>query len=55
MLGLDARLEGRVIMVRPSMVKFESNDKANLEICDMANKPIPMVLNRQVRRQKLTN
>ncbi|KAF1842606.1 RdRP-domain-containing protein [Cucurbitaria berberidis CBS 394.84] len=47
MLALDARLEGKVMMVRPSMVKFESNDKANLEICDMANKPIPLVLNRQ--------
>ena len=30
------------------MVKFESLDKQNLEICDMANKPIPLVLNRQM-------
>lgn len=49
MLALDARLEGNIMRVRPSMVKFESNDNTNLEICDMANKPIPMVLNRQVR------
>lgn len=48
MLGLDSRLEGKVMMVRPSMIKFESSDKENLEICDTANKPIPMVLNRQV-------
>jgi hypothetical protein len=48
MLGLDVRLKGKVMLVRPSMIKFESGDKANLEICDIANKPIPLVLNRQV-------
>lgn len=30
------------------MNKFSSNDKQNLEICDVANKPIPLVLNRQM-------
>jgi hypothetical protein len=30
------------------MIKFESQDTANLEICDTANKPIPLVLNRQM-------
>lgn len=30
------------------MVKFESTDLANLEICDIASKPIPLVLNRQM-------
>jgi hypothetical protein len=29
------------------MLKFESNDR-QLEICDMASKPVPMVLNRQL-------
>jgi hypothetical protein len=29
------------------MVKFESNDR-QLEICDMASRPIPMVLNHQL-------
>ncbi|OJJ50415.1 hypothetical protein ASPZODRAFT_164365 [Penicilliopsis zonata CBS 506.65] len=48
MLALDPRLAGSVIQVRPSMVKFESDDMGNLEICDMASKPIPLVLNRQV-------
>ncbi|KAJ4291658.1 hypothetical protein N0V90_009553 [Kalmusia sp. IMI 367209] len=48
MLALDARLEGSTINVRDSMVKFESADIQNLEICDVANKPIPMVLNRQM-------
>jgi hypothetical protein len=50
MLALDPRLEGSVTCFRPSMIKFESEDTANLEICDMGNKPIPMVLNRQVCR-----
>ncbi|KAK7981199.1 FAD/NAD(P)-binding domain-containing protein [Apiospora arundinis] len=36
------------MLIRPSMVKFETDDKDNLEICDSANKPIPLVLNRQM-------
>ncbi|AEO71004.1 a8941fea-77c3-45e5-a276-955ba504fbd3 [Thermothielavioides terrestris] len=47
MLSLDPRLEGNKICIRPSMVKFESNDR-QLEICDMASRPIPMVLNHQL-------
>lgn len=49
MLALDERLEGATMNVRDSMVKFQSDDTENLEICDAANKPIPLVLNRQVR------
>lgn len=30
------------------MIKFESKAAANLEICDMGNKPIPLYLNRQM-------
>lgn len=48
MLALDTNLAGSEICIRPSMTKFESNDKPNLEICDMASKPIPLVLNRQM-------
>jgi hypothetical protein len=48
MLALDTNLTGSEIRIRPSMKKFESNDAPNLEICDMASKPIPLVLNRQM-------
>jgi hypothetical protein len=48
MLALDTRLEGSSMSVRDSMVKFESDATEYLEICDTANKPIPLVLNRQV-------
>lgn len=48
MLAVDPSLEGSVVCIRPSMKKFESNDTANLEICDTASKPIPLVLNRQM-------
>ncbi|KAF2963850.1 hypothetical protein GQX73_g9725 [Xylaria multiplex] len=48
MLSLDDTLKGCVMRVRESMLKFESPDKQNLEICDVANKPIPLVLNRQM-------
>jgi hypothetical protein len=48
MLSLDPRLQGNKVYFRPSMVKFESADVANLEICDMARKPIALVLNRPV-------
>ncbi|KKA26661.1 hypothetical protein TD95_001628 [Thielaviopsis punctulata] len=49
MLALDARLSGKVICVRKeSMVKFESTDIHELEICDMASRPLRLVLNRQI-------
>ncbi|KAI1409975.1 RdRP-domain-containing protein [Hypoxylon sp. FL1857] len=49
MLSLDDTLEGMIMRIRPeSMLKFESNDTRYLEICDMGNKPIPLVLNRQM-------
>ncbi|CAK7233787.1 hypothetical protein SCUCBS95973_008714 [Sporothrix curviconia] len=48
MLSLDTRLEGRQICLRPSMIKFESSENTNLEICDMAVQPIPLYLNRQL-------
>ncbi|KAK3905375.1 RNA dependent RNA polymerase-domain-containing protein [Staphylotrichum tortipilum] len=47
MLTVDPLLQGGSMCVRPSMVKFESNDR-ELEICDVASKPMPMVLNRQL-------
>lgn len=47
MLSLDPLLEGNVFCIRPSMSKFESEER-NLEICDLASKPMPMVLNRQL-------
>lgn len=48
MLAVDSSLSGSVVCIRPSMKKFESSDTANLEICDTASKPIPLVLNRQM-------
>lgn len=48
MLALDSTLSGAVVRIRPSMKKFDSNDKPHLEICDMAIKPIALVLNRQM-------
>ncbi|KAI1369009.1 RNA dependent RNA polymerase-domain-containing protein [Xylaria arbuscula] len=48
MLSLDETLEGNVMRVRDSMLKFHSQDTQNLEICDVASKPIPLVLNRQM-------
>ncbi|KAK4640048.1 hypothetical protein QC761_0087900 [Podospora bellae-mahoneyi] len=48
MLSLDTELGGSQICIPPSMKKFESPDEANLDICDMASKPIPMMLNRQM-------
>ncbi|CAK7275185.1 hypothetical protein SEPCBS119000_006566 [Sporothrix epigloea] len=48
MLSLDTRLEGRQIRLRPSMIKFESKENTNLEICDMAMQAIPLYLNRQL-------
>lgn len=48
MVAVDPTLGGSVVCIRPSMKKFESEDAANLEICDTASRPIPLVLNRQM-------
>ncbi|KAL2262909.1 hypothetical protein VTK26DRAFT_9050 [Humicola hyalothermophila] len=48
MLALDPRLAGSQICIRPSMAKFDSADTRFLEICDVASRPLPMVLNRQL-------
>lgn len=48
MLSLDSRLTGSVIHIRPSMNKFDADDKDDLEICDMGTNPISLVLNRQM-------
>lgn len=48
MLSADSRLPGSVIKIRPSMRKFESVGMKELEICDMASKPVPLVLNRRI-------
>ncbi|KAL5594038.1 hypothetical protein BROUX41_001090 [Berkeleyomyces rouxiae] len=51
MLALDSRISDgdKVFRVRDeSMVKFDSDDIANLEICDMASRPLRLVLNRQM-------
>lgn len=49
MVALDPRLNGRRLMIRPNMKKFEvpKSETSNLEICGAAFKPLPMVLNRQ--------
>lgn len=48
MFAVDRRLSGTVLQVRPSMVKLETDDMRDLEICDVVSKPILLVLNRQI-------
>ncbi|ATY60774.1 rna-dependent rna polymerase [Cordyceps militaris] len=49
LLVLDSRLPGKVICVRKeSMMKFPSQDLQELGICDVASRPLRLVLNRQV-------
>jgi hypothetical protein len=47
MISLDTRLEGDVLRLRPSMVKFEGSLSDDLEICGAAYKPLPLYLNQQ--------
>lgn len=47
MLSLDTRLNGDVVNLRPSMIKFKGLD-TNLEICGSGLRPLPMYLNRQL-------
>lgn len=46
MISLDSRLQGRRLMLRSNMKKFETASSCNLEICGAASRPLPMVLNR---------
>lgn len=48
MLALDSSMSGARIEMRPSMIKFDSRDMDNLEICKMSSEPHPLVLNRQL-------
>ncbi|PHH65799.1 hypothetical protein CDD81_1526 [Ophiocordyceps australis] len=49
MLALDSRLPGKVICVREeSMMKFPSKDRKEIGICDVASRPLRLVLNRQI-------
>ncbi|KAM3437517.1 hypothetical protein NHJ13734_004584 [Beauveria thailandica] len=49
LLVLDTRLQGKLICVRKeSMMKFPSQDLQELGICDLASRPLRLVLNRQV-------
>ncbi|RPB21622.1 RdRP-domain-containing protein [Terfezia boudieri ATCC MYA-4762] len=45
-VSLDTTLQGDVLCLRPSMVKFEGSDSRHIEICSSAQKPLPMFLNR---------
>lgn len=48
MLALDSRLEGDVVNLRRSMIKFEGSTSTDLEICESAYRPLPLYLNRQL-------
>ena len=45
MISLDTRLDGDVLCLRDSMIKFEGIG-ADIEICGAGLKPLPMFLNR---------
>ena len=47
MISLDSSLQGDVLQIRESMVKFEGTNKTDIEICEAAWKPLPLFLNRQ--------
>ena len=47
MISVDTRLEGERMLVRPSMIKFQSPDQTYIEICGSAARSLPLRLNRQ--------
>ncbi|KAK1145215.1 hypothetical protein N8T08_004367 [Aspergillus melleus] len=48
LLALDSSLPGCTVEMRPSMIKFDSRDMDNLEICKVSSEPHSLVLNRQL-------
>jgi RNA dependent RNA polymerase len=47
MISLDNRLDGDVLNLRGSMIKFKGSPAQDIEICGAAFRPLPMYLNRQ--------
>lgn len=48
MLSLDTRLQGDILRLRPSMIKYRGTDDSRIEICGIASRMLPLVLNRQL-------
>lgn len=48
MISLDNRIDGHIVNLRPSMIKFPSAPVYDIEICGASFKPLPMYLNRQL-------
>ena len=48
MISLDSRLSGEVLNLRESMIKFESREHWDIEICGESTRPLPMFLNRSL-------
>ena len=46
MLSIDHKLQGKVIVLRPSMIKFEAPQSTTIEIARAFDKPGPFYLNR---------
>ncbi|KAI9768710.1 MAG: hypothetical protein M1840_004705 [Geoglossum simile] len=47
MISLDNRLDGDVLNLRGSMIKFKGSPAQDIEICGAAFRPLPLYLNRQ--------
>ncbi|KAI9780131.1 MAG: hypothetical protein M1839_006968 [Geoglossum umbratile] len=47
MISLDNRLEGDVLNLRDSMIKFVGSTTLDIEVCGAAFRPLPLYLNRQ--------
>lgn len=48
MVSLDNRLQGELLVLRPSMQKFHGSRTWDIEVCGANFKPLPMYLNRQL-------
>ena len=48
MLSLDTRRTGELVILRPSMVKFDAAEDWNIEICGAGTEELPFYLNAQI-------
>ena len=48
MLSLDTRKTGELVVLRPSMVKFDAAEDWNIEICGAGTEELPFYLNAQI-------
>ncbi|KAL8648728.1 MAG: hypothetical protein Q9226_005877 [Calogaya cf. arnoldii] len=47
-ISLDSRLQGHVLRLGPSIIKYRGTEESHIEVCGVAPRKLPLVLNRSL-------